>query len=164
MTPADFRKARHALGLSAQAMAFALGVSDGRTIRRWESGENPIGGPVERLVERMLADRSLLDQWEQLPEWLMADARDDSQFVIHSHYPRFVALIDDLDSEVAAQAAEDGQHLESHATKNGWLLLPWVWLDAPPDLPSEREALMDRADDAIALDWIAAERENAEDE
>lgn len=41
-----FRGARHRLGLSANAMAEALHVSDGRTVRRWESGERDIPGPA----------------------------------------------------------------------------------------------------------------------
>ena len=58
MIPAEFREARRALGLSARAMAAALGVSDGRTVRRWEAGRHPISGPVERLVRRLLAERA----------------------------------------------------------------------------------------------------------
>jgi transcriptional regulator with XRE-family HTH domain len=38
MTPAEFRSAREALGLSAQKMGAALGV-DGRQVRRYEAGE-----------------------------------------------------------------------------------------------------------------------------
>ncbi|MDE2103789.1 MAG: helix-turn-helix domain-containing protein [Patescibacteria group bacterium] len=36
MTPAQFKKARHKLGLSASELADILGV-DARTIRRWEA-------------------------------------------------------------------------------------------------------------------------------
>lgn len=56
MTPADFRTARKALGLSANGMAEALclGKGGGRTVRRWESGETPISGPVSVAVELML--------------------------------------------------------------------------------------------------------------
>jgi DNA-binding transcriptional regulator YiaG len=42
MTPKEFKSARHALGLSAQGLANALGVKSGRTIRRWEAGQNDI--------------------------------------------------------------------------------------------------------------------------
>jgi hypothetical protein len=57
MTPAEFRAARHRLGLSAAAMARALGIGDGRTIRRYEAGECDIPGPVRRLVGIWLDDR-----------------------------------------------------------------------------------------------------------
>lgn len=56
MTPAEFKAARKALGLSANAMAEALKVSDGRTIRRWESGQRDIPGPAIVAVGYMLKD------------------------------------------------------------------------------------------------------------
>jgi predicted transcriptional regulator len=42
MTPAQLKKARHALGLSAEGFARLVGVKSGRTVRRWESGERKI--------------------------------------------------------------------------------------------------------------------------
>jgi len=52
MTPDDFREARRKLCLSAQGMADALklGGNGGRTVRRWEAGENDIPGPATVLV------------------------------------------------------------------------------------------------------------------
>lgn len=50
MTPTEFKAIRHVLGLSAQGLARALGVSDGRTVRRWEAGDRGIPGPVVRLM------------------------------------------------------------------------------------------------------------------
>ena len=55
MTPAEFKSIRHALGLSAQGLARTLGVSGGRTVRRWEAGDRDIPGPaikLMRLLER----------------------------------------------------------------------------------------------------------------
>jgi len=57
LTPADFRACRLALRLSAQDMADALGLANGRTIRRYESGEHRIPGPVVVLIGKMLIDR-----------------------------------------------------------------------------------------------------------
>lgn len=56
MTPFALREARQSLGLSAAAMAVALGLGtdSGRTIRRWESGKSPISGPVSLAVQAML--------------------------------------------------------------------------------------------------------------
>lgn len=54
MTPEEFKAARHELGLSANEMAKALGLSDGRSVRRFESGERDISGPVVVLVGVML--------------------------------------------------------------------------------------------------------------
>ena len=50
MTPAEFKAIRHRLGLSAQALARVLGVSDGRTVRRWEAGDRDIPGPARVLM------------------------------------------------------------------------------------------------------------------
>ena len=56
MTPADFKKARRKLGLSAQGMADLVGVKEGRTIRRYEAGEIAISGTVEKLIGYLLRD------------------------------------------------------------------------------------------------------------
>ena len=56
MTAAELKAARRDLGLSARGLALALQVSDGRTIRRWEAGENPVPGPVAVAVRLMLAE------------------------------------------------------------------------------------------------------------
>jgi len=54
MTPAEFKAARHALGLSAEGMAKALQVASGRTVRRWEAGDRDIPGPVKIALRYML--------------------------------------------------------------------------------------------------------------
>jgi transcriptional regulator with XRE-family HTH domain len=57
MTPADLLAARKALGLSQAGLAEALrlGANGGRTVRRWESGEVPVTGPVSVAIECLLA-------------------------------------------------------------------------------------------------------------
>ena len=62
MTPSAFKAARHALGKSANAMAKALGLSDGRAVRYYEAGDRRISGPIELLVNRMLADHRLHEE------------------------------------------------------------------------------------------------------
>lgn len=54
MTPADFKAARQRLGLSQNALARALRVADGRTVRRWEAGQRDIPGPAMVAVAYML--------------------------------------------------------------------------------------------------------------
>jgi DNA-binding transcriptional regulator YiaG len=54
MTPADFKSARHALGLSAEGFAKLVRVQSGRTVRRWESGDSDIPGPVTVLLTAAL--------------------------------------------------------------------------------------------------------------
>ena len=60
MTPADLRAARKRLGLSTNGLAEALrlGKGGGRTVRRWESGQSEISGPVSLAIE-MLLERNL---------------------------------------------------------------------------------------------------------
>lgn len=65
MTPTDLKQARQRLGLSAGAFARAVGVSDGRTVRRWEAGDRDIPGPVIVLM-RLWLDPRFPD--ELLPE------------------------------------------------------------------------------------------------
>lgn len=66
MTPAEFKQARKRLGLSANGMARALGLSDGRSIRRIESGETAITGPVEKLVAYLIRDAEHGANWPPL--------------------------------------------------------------------------------------------------
>lgn len=56
MTPAQFKAARRRLGLSANGMAEALGLSDGRSVRRYEEGAREISGPVALLIGYLLRD------------------------------------------------------------------------------------------------------------
>ena len=58
MTPSELKIARKDLGLSAQAFARLIGVHDGRTVRRWESGDAPIPG----LLPLFLHMRALLER------------------------------------------------------------------------------------------------------
>lgn len=57
MTRAEFKTIRQDLRLSTQVLAHLLRVSDGRTVRRWESGDRDIPGPAQvlmRLLERCI--------------------------------------------------------------------------------------------------------------
>lgn len=59
MTPAEFKSARHALGLSAEGLAKLVQVQSGRTVRRWESGDSDIPGPVVVLVQALMESRQV---------------------------------------------------------------------------------------------------------
>lgn len=54
MTPAELKSARHALGLSAEGFARLVGVESGRAVRRWESGERSIPGPIAVLTNLLM--------------------------------------------------------------------------------------------------------------
>lgn len=49
-----FRRCRAALGLTEAAMAAALYVSGGRTVRKWEAGDRAVPGPVWVALRFML--------------------------------------------------------------------------------------------------------------
>ena len=53
-TPDELKVARQILGLSAEGLAMMVRMGDGRTVRRWESGENEIPGPVTVVLETAL--------------------------------------------------------------------------------------------------------------
>jgi DNA-binding transcriptional regulator YiaG len=55
MTPATFKSIRERAGLTQSGLAAILRIEDLRTIRRYETGERSISGPVSLLME-------LLDQ------------------------------------------------------------------------------------------------------
>jgi DNA-binding transcriptional regulator YiaG len=53
MTPAEFKAIRHKLALTQSGLAARLRVEDIRSIRRYETGERSISGPVSLLMELM---------------------------------------------------------------------------------------------------------------
>jgi DNA-binding transcriptional regulator YiaG len=69
MSPDEFKEARRKLGLSAQELATALGVADGRTVRRWEAGDRDIPGPAIVLL-RIWCDARCPD-WAR--PWITAE-------------------------------------------------------------------------------------------
>ncbi len=58
MTPAEFKEARHKLGLSAAGLAslWNMGANGGRTIRRWEAGDVPVNPIAAYCIGLMLRD------------------------------------------------------------------------------------------------------------
>ena len=54
MTPPELRDAHRRLGLSANGAARLFRVSEGRTVRRWWSGERDTPGPVIVLTQALL--------------------------------------------------------------------------------------------------------------
>jgi DNA-binding transcriptional regulator YiaG len=61
MTPEKFKEIRKAAGMTQAQLAAYLRLSDGRTVRRYEStsgsGSRPVSGPVSRLME-------MLEKWQ----------------------------------------------------------------------------------------------------
>ena len=57
MTPADVKAARRALGMTTSQLGLALRMAsdEGRSVRNWESGRNPISGPASLALEALLS-------------------------------------------------------------------------------------------------------------
>jgi DNA-binding transcriptional regulator YiaG len=51
MTPATFKSIRERAGFTQAGLAKRLRIEDVRSIRRWETGERAISGPVTLLME-----------------------------------------------------------------------------------------------------------------
>ena len=125
MTPAEFKSARRALGLSAEGMARTLGVSAGRTIRKWESGENDIPGPAIVAVTYMMQGVPDATIRSVLPEHLIGDDAEgeiDREILVRLHRPRFVAWV--LDRQPSAE-------IDSIETFPGSWLAVGLWIDDP---------------------------------
>lgn len=95
-TPAALRAAREALGLSADGLAKMVRVDDGRTVRRWESGEREIPGPVSVLLETAM---NFLDQKISLTQQL---ERLNSGEMTAGYFTWGNQRIDPTDQNVAA--------------------------------------------------------------
>lgn len=59
MTPAQFRAARKALGLTAEGLAREMRVGSLVTIYNWESGKRSISGTVKTALECVLIKHGL---------------------------------------------------------------------------------------------------------
>lgn len=68
MTPSELRALREALGITADALATVLGVSGGRTVRRWEAGDRAIPGPVAVLLRAIGENADVRKHFGLLPD------------------------------------------------------------------------------------------------
>lgn len=59
MTPDELHEAHLRLGLSAARAAKFFRVSDGKTVRRWWSGESAAPGPVILLTEALMQSQAV---------------------------------------------------------------------------------------------------------
>ena len=67
VTPTELKAIRKRLGLSTRALAEVLRISDQRTIRRWEAGDNPISGPASIVLALLGSGRVTIDEMDNLP-------------------------------------------------------------------------------------------------
>lgn len=57
MTPKQLKAARDKLGISTNTMATWIGVSSGRSVRRWEASDGEVPGWVAVIVTYWLRDQ-----------------------------------------------------------------------------------------------------------
>ena len=57
MTPEEMKEIRTERGLTQASLAALFGLSDGRAVRRYESGAHRCSGPVWRLYELLKDER-----------------------------------------------------------------------------------------------------------
>lgn len=72
-TPADFKAAREACGMSQQALADALGVNK-RSVKRWERGDNPPPQDAWDALDAQAANRDAAIEWA----WSVIDAVEET--------------------------------------------------------------------------------------
>ncbi len=60
MTPSTFKSIRKSYNLTQTQLARLLRIEDIRTIRRYETGERPVSGPVSVVME-LLEDAAIVD-------------------------------------------------------------------------------------------------------
>lgn len=65
MTPRELHEAHIKLGLSAAKAAAFFQVSDGKTVRRWWSGESAIPGAVAMLTDALIKSKSVREFFGQ---------------------------------------------------------------------------------------------------
>lgn len=142
MTPAEFKSARRALGLSARGMGAALGGTAGRTIRLWEAGDRKIPGPAEVAVTYML--QGVMDETlrRAIPEHLIggdAEGRIDPEIVLRLHRPRFMAWV----------VERPARGLENIEVAPGEYLTVALWIDSPAGF--DADDLLGRAAAALEI-------------
>ena len=75
--------------------------------------------------------------------WIIGEGTDSQfEYMVHLGTPRFVCKVD-VDDDASALL---GFHLE---LSNGEVLHDFVWYDAMPDTPAERQAIVDGASQAL---------------
>jgi transcriptional regulator with XRE-family HTH domain len=62
MTRQEFKQARLDLGMTQEQIAAAVGVSSGRTVRRWESGERNVNPSASILAKILLGGKEAQSQ------------------------------------------------------------------------------------------------------
>lgn len=122
MEESEFTALRKSMGLSLDQCAAMLGVSNARTIRKWEQ----VGGDTEKNRRPIPQQAAGTMRWisEGKSPWLICESPDGSaEYIMHMVGPRFIASIagSDVDAHGFAYSCSDG-------TK----LIDFVWFDPQP--------------------------------
>jgi hypothetical protein len=90
------------------------------------------------------ADAVVVNDQVRSDRWIIGEGADSQfEYMVHLGAPRFACKVD-VDDDAAALL---GFHLE---LENGEVLYDFVWFDAVPTTPAERQAIVDAASTALA--------------
>ncbi len=85
-----------------------------------------------------------LPEWDKLPRFALADSDDNRVFVVHLHWPRFVA-------EIVERGFDRKSGQPRRDLKNADISVEPLWIDQPDDMsPSDIARLMREAGDFYA--------------
>ena len=129
----EFKQLQHSINASVSQMAQLLGLQGknaAQKIRAIESGKEPASLPVQRLAKYMqqgVSLGSIID--DILPEFMLCSdlgGENENEWVFHTRYPRFLAIVTDDPVDGLACASID--NIE-------WLSVA-LWIDEPVGDPT----------------------------
>jgi transcriptional regulator with XRE-family HTH domain len=131
VSPFELKLLRQSLGASLSKMAQLLGLSgsnDADTVRKMETGNKVISGPIQRLIKSMQGGVPTGVMKDALPEYLIGsdlENEKEPEWIFHTRYPRFLAVV--------AGAPVDS--MMCVAVDDEWINVA-LWIDEPIDDPS----------------------------
>lgn len=131
VSPFELKLLRQSIGASLSKMAQLLGLSgpnDADTVRKMETGNKVISGPIQRLIKTMQGGVPTGVMKDALPEYLIGSDLEDElepEWIFRTRYPRFLAVVTGapVDEEIMCVAVDDE-----------WINVV-LWLDEPVDDP-----------------------------
>lgn len=92
-TADDLRIIRKATGLTIREFAEVIGVTDERSLRRYESGEREMSGTLQKLLNYIDPGLIGVPVGNPLPRFFICVGPDGHEYIQRNRYPRFIAHI-----------------------------------------------------------------------
>lgn len=145
MEESEFSSLRKSMGLSYEECAKMLGVSNARTVRKWEQ----VGGNAEQNRRPIPQQAAGTMRWvsNDNSPWLICESPDGStEHIMHMVGPRFIAKIVNVDIEHSGF---------SYTCSNGTKLIDFIWFDPQPGL--DLDSILGDAEAAIVENYQTME-------